>query len=451
MAIVNEPHQEPESGGPAPLETIRHTHAPRSRKRTIWLVLLALVVVSIAAYSFASRTSPDRSSQVIASVPTVVVKVGTVEKTIRLAGQTAARRYASLVVTRFRGQPSMGASGLVLTKLAEGGTIVKAGDVVAQLDTENILTTLDDMEANIEQAKLDIERLKAQQALEYQTLEQTIRSVKADYEKAVLDYKKAEVLTPVEQELLKLNMEEAEARYKQQMAALEYQKISMAAALRASEINLERQQLRYERTLNDLKTFTFRAPMDGMVVLQTVERSGGTMAQYTVGDTVNPGRSFMKIVDPSSMQVEASANQAEAEQLRIGQPATVTLDAFPEVVLPGKVYSLGAMARASRFESYYVRSIPVVIQIDGSDPRMLPDMSAAANVVVGRAENLPVVPLQAVHSEAGRYYVFLKTASSFEKRYIEVALTGATEAAVKEGLQAGDQVALATPPTPATR
>ncbi len=446
MPILHEPNQEPESGHPAPVETARKTPAPRSRKRAIWLVLIALVVVSVAAYSFASRSSPDRSSQVVASVPTAVVKVGTVQKTIRLAGQTAARKYASLVVTRFRGQPGMGASGLVLTKLADPGTMVKTGDVVAELDTENILISLDDMQANIEQAKLDIERLKAQQALDYQTLEQTIRSARAAYEQAALDYKKAEVLTPVEQEILRLNLEEAEARYKQQLAALDYQKASMAAQLRVSEINLERQQLRYERTLNDLKACTFRAPMDGMVVLQTVERSGGTMAQYTVGDSVNPGRSFMKIIDPSSMQVEASANQAEAEQLRIGQPATVTLDAFPDVALPGKIYSLGAMARASRFESYYVRSIPVVIEIQGSDRRLLPDMSAAADIVVGKAENLPVVPFQAVHSEDGRYYVFVKNATGFEKRYVEVALVGDTEVAVKEGLQAGEQVALTTPP-----
>ncbi|MFB3778183.1 MAG: efflux RND transporter periplasmic adaptor subunit [Bryobacteraceae bacterium] len=413
-----------------------------------WLppvILLGVLLAGWGTYLLANRPVQSQKIAALEAVPTAVARTGVLEQTLRLTGQTSARRYASIIVARFRGQPGMG-RGLVLTKLAQGGTLVKTGDVVAELDSEDMQTTIDDLKSSIDQSVLNLERQKAQLALDWQSLEQTLRAAKATWERATLDYKKADVLTPIEQEILRLAMEEAEAQYKQQQASLGYKKISQDAQLRVSEMALQRQQLRYERSLNDLKGFTFRAPMDGLVVVQSVERSGGTTAQYAVGDTVNPGRAFLKIVDTSTMQVEASASQAEATALRVGQQAKVTLDAFPGLEFTGSVYSVGAMARPSMFESYYVRSVPVNILIKGQDARLIPDLSAAAEVLLARDEGKVLVPLEAVQTEGDRTFVYLRNGPRFEKRYVEVGRRGNVDVAVTSGLSPGDRVALAKPP-----
>jgi macrolide-specific efflux system membrane fusion protein len=421
-------------------------HPVRRRRWGAWL-LLVVAVGGVVAYNLVKgRAVRAKQAAVAAVVPTAVVQEGTLERTLRLTGQTSARNYASITVTRFRGQPGMGQSGLVLTQLAPGGSMVKTGDVIAQLDDEQIRTVLDNMQANILQAQLSLSTMKASQQLDWLTLEQTVRSRKAAYDQALLDYKAGEVKTSIEQELLKLSLDEAEAAYAQQQKALPFKKTSLEANLRISELALKRQELVYQRTLNDQRSYTFRAPMDGLVVLQTLERSGGTQAQYSVGDTVNPGRSFMKIVDTSSMQLEATASQAETSELRVGQEATVSLDAYPGLTFHGKVYSVGALARASMFESYYVRTVPVNIQISGQDSRLLPDMSGAADIVLGRAENKVLVPLEALREENGQYFVYLKNGLRFEKRFVQVGLKNDTHAAVVSGLKAGDEVALAAPP-----
>ncbi|MCC7175620.1 MAG: efflux RND transporter periplasmic adaptor subunit [Bryobacterales bacterium] len=437
-----------ESGGlPQEPEHTPHSPQPRRRRLGIWLLVACLMLAGLGAYLFAKRPAQTPRASALAAVPTAAIRTGSVQHTLRLSGQTAARNYAAITVTTFRGQPGMGRGGsLVLTKLAEGGSKVKTGDVVAELDTESMLTTIDDMKANQEQMELDLARLQAQQALDWESLQQTVRSAKANFDKAALDFKKAEVQTAIEQELLRLAMEEAEAVYKQQLFALDYKKISLDATMRTTQLSLDRTRLRFQRTLNDLQTFTFRAPMDGMVVLQSLERSGGTMAQYAAGDAVNPGRSFMRIVDTSSMQLEALASQAETSELRVGQTARISLDAFPDLTFPGKVYSVGAMARASRMESFYVRTIPVVVRIEGSDSRLLPDMSGAADILLRRDENKPLIPLEAIQSEGDRTFAYVRTASGFEKRYIEVGMRSSLEAAVLSGLQAGERVALTVPP-----
>jgi HlyD family secretion protein len=400
-----------------------------------------------SAYLLADRPAQSKQAAAAAEVPTVEVRAGAVRRTLRVAGQTSARNYASIVVARFRGQPGMGRGGnLVLTKLTPGGTNVKTGDVVAELDTENMLNTIDDLKANLEQAQLNLERQKAQVALDWTNLNQTVRSARATLDRATWDYKGAEVKTPIEQELLRLSMEQADAQYKQQLESLPLKKVSQEAQLRMSALSLQHQQLHYDQSLTDLARFTFRAPMDGMVVLQSVERSGGSTAQYAVGDAVNPGRAFMKIVDTSTMQLEARASQTEARRIRVGQPAVVVLDAFPDLKLQGKVYSVGAMAVQSMRENYYVRTVSVTVQIQGKDSRLIPDMSGAAEILLEQQENKPVIPLEAIQPEGDRSFVYVRTGPQFEKRYIEVGLKSSTQAVVLSGLSAGDRVALTKPP-----
>ena len=410
------------------------------------MCLVALVVAGWGGYLHARHLTHEPTPAAIAAVPTATVHTGALERTIRLGGQTSARRWAGITVRRFRGQFEMGMSGLVLTKLTPGGTLVRAGDLVAELDSESMRAAIDDLKASMDQSQLDVEQQKAQQNVDWQSFQQTVRSDKAEADQVVLDNGAAEVKTAVDQELLRLAVEEAEARYKQELKSLDFEKVALEAATRASEIEHERQRRQYERSLNDLQALTFRAPIDGMVVLQSVERSGGTEAQYAVGDQVNPGRSFMRVVDTSSMQLEAAASEAEACELRVGQEATVTLDAFPDLRFHGRVYSVGAIARPSRFESFYVRTVPVLIQIQGQSPRLLPDMSGAADALLGREVNRPLVPLAALNGESGHYFVYVLNGRSFEKRTVEVGLRNATQAAVLSGLKDGDRVALAKPP-----
>ena len=434
----------PETSG-GRTEAAGKTSRRRRGRRVMWLVVLGVMLAGWGAYLLAERPAQSQQAAAVAAVPTAVVSTGTVQRILRVAGQVSARNFAAIIVARFRGQPGL-SRNLILTKLTPGGTLVKTGDVVAELDPEDMLNAIDDLKANLDQSQLDLEKLRSQQTLDWTTLNQTVQSAKATLDSATWDYKQAEVQTPIEQELLRLSVEQADAQYKQQLESLPIKKVSQDAQLRMSELSLQQQQLVYNQSLNDLKGFTFRAPMDGLVVLQTVERSGGTNAQYSVGDAVNPGRAFMKIVDTSSMQVEAVANQTEARQIRIGEPAKVTLDAFPGLQLAGTVYSVGAMARQGMFENYYVRTVPVVVRIEGTDPRLIPDLSGAADILLGSADTKPVIPLEAVQSEGGKYFVYLRTGAQFEKRYVEVGTRSETQAAILSGLSAGDRVALARPP-----
>jgi multidrug efflux pump subunit AcrA (membrane-fusion protein) len=256
------------------------------------------------------------------------------------------------------------------------------------------------------------------------------------------------VKSPIDREILRLGQEEAEARYRQQREALPLKQISIEADLRVMQLNRERLQVRRDRMAKDLENYTFRAPMDGMVVMGNLNRPGSSdSAQYKVGDQVRPGQVLMKIMQTSSMQLAGAVSQVESRLIQVGQRALVSFDAIPGLRLEGKVQKVGAMAVRGRRESYYVRTVPATVEIQGSDPRLIPDLSGAAEILIDRQENVLVLPLEELFEEGDQDFVYLKTGESFEKHEVEVGSRSNTHAAVLSGLSADQEVATAPPPT----
>jgi HlyD family secretion protein len=121
-----------------------------------------------------------------------------------------------------------------------------------------------------------------------------------------------------------------------------------------------------------------RAPISGVVVFNTIWKQGN-MGEVQEGDQVRPGVPFMQVVDPSSMQVHVLVNQQDLFALRVGQKASVHLDAYPDLVLPGKLESIDPMGKHGDFSSK-LRIFSATFSINGGDPRLMPDLSAAVDV-----------------------------------------------------------------------
>ena len=89
----------------------------------------------------------------------------------------------------------------------------------------------------------------------------------------------------------------------------------------------------------------------------------------------------------------------------------------------------------------------VRIYIEGADERLIPDLSAYANVVISRDDSTIQVPRTAVFEEEGQTVVFVKNGGSYEKRPVQLGFGNYTHVAVVSGLQTGEQVALERPAT----
>ena len=328
--------------------------------------------------------------------------------------------------------------------LMESGERVKKGDVAALIDGQGLKDHIDDVQSTVDSSLSDIKKRRAEQTIDLDNLRQEIDVAKSELDAWKLEAGASEIRTPIDQEIINLAVEEAEAAYKQKLADMAVQKAAHEAELRILDITSKRHQRHRDRHLFDLQRYTVNAPLDGMVVRQRIFRSG-EMAMVRNGDQVWPGRLFAKVMDTSRMQVEAKINQAESNQFRVGQQVRVGLDAFPDAKFEGRIYSIGALAKGGAGQNSYVREIPIHIHIEGNDPRLIPDLSAYADVIVERADDTVRIPRAALFEEDGQAYVYVSDGGDYRRQLVEVGFRTFTEAGVVRGLEAGDEVALKEP------
>jgi HlyD family secretion protein len=406
-------------------------------------LLLVLLVAAVAAGAWLLR--PHKEQQTAAqAAATRTFKVAPVsfERTIRVAGSTSARNFANIPAPMMRG-PDAGRA-LVLISLAKSGAFIKKGELVAEIDAQGVKDHADDVHALVVQAEGDIRKRIADQAIEAESLQQSLRQAKAAMEKAKLDFGAQEIRTAIDQELLKLSVEEAEATYNELLQEVKILKVSHTAQIRILELTKDRHQRHRDRHRADVDRFKIFAPMNGLVVMQSIWR-GGDMGQVQIGDQVSPGQLFMKIVDTNNMQLEATVNQVESEEIRIGQQAEVHFDAFPDLKMKGRVYSIAALAVSGWRQNYYIRAIPVNIAIQSSDPRLIPDLSASGNIQMETRQNTLAVPQEAVFGDTGKPMVYVKQGARFVPRQVALGPKNNTQVAVLSGLAAGDEIALQQP------
>lgn len=440
-AIFNPtPVEMPKGVRPAPVEP---AGAPPTRWKW-WAVVGAVLLVGAVAYFVLRGATQQPAAQ--STVRTAKVFAGTLDRVLRVTGTTAARNFASITAPMMRGPDS--GRNLVLIKLAPAGTVIQKGALLAEIDAQPIKDHVDDLDALVTQANADIKKRQAEQAIEMETLRQTVRAARAALDKAKLDNGAAEIRMPIDKELLQLGIQEADAQYKELQTELATTAEKQRAEIRVLEYTRDRHARHRDRHKRDVTRFTMHAPIGGLIVMQSIWRSGD-FGQIQEGDQVWPGQPFMKIVDSNSMQVEARINQVESEDVRIGQPVRVNFDAFPGLHLQGRVRSVGAMGVAGWNENYYIRNLPVVISLESTDSRVIPDLSASGDIVVGHKDNVLLAPLEAVDTEGGKPVVYVKRGDRFARRAVQVGERNNTQAEILAGLEAGDEIALGRPVTAA--
>ena len=253
------------------------------------------------------------------------------------------------------------------------------------------------------------------------------------------------MVSAINAQLYDVAVEQAKAQYEQLLYEDDLLDQQQRARIQSMELNRDQAQLELQRTEANLKKMTMTAPMDGFVVMASIVRNNefGTVRE---GDQVRSGQPFMFIVDPSSMILSATVNQVDAERLRLGMKAKIRLDAYNDIEVPGTLQGIGAMAQTSTFRAGYVGEIPVRLTLDKMDPRIIPDLTASAEVYLQTEQNAVVLPRAALFEENGSKYVFLRNPEGiWVRKPVQTGVVSFTDVAIHSGVQKGDVVALQRP------
>lgn len=359
---------------------------------------------------------------------------------------TAGSVYNSLVSTQSLRGGGESDFNLTLLKLAEPGSHVKRGDMIAEFDRQNQRLRMDDFQDTVKQLDDNIEKMRSDLSSIRKAHEHVIFAAKADYEKAQLDLKTAPVISANAAEGLKLNVEETKARYDQLLKEVRLLEESQTAQLHAAQIDRDQGKMELDRAQHNVELMEVRAPMDGIVVLQTIYR-GGDMGPAQQGDQLYSGRVFMQVIDPRSMLLSASVNQVDAERIRIGLKAKVHLDAYPGLELPAHVAGINALSKTSRRRPSFKGDIDVRLKIDVTDEHVIPDISGSADIVLAHEERRALAPLNAIFygGADNKPFVYVQTPAGWVRREVTLGLRNNTHVGIRAGLAGGEAIALSQP------
>ena len=363
-AEISPPEQTAIPASPPPEPPPKH----RAHLLIIAAVALSLVLAVLVAFSYRAR--PLRGNTAPSSSSARSVGMG-----VRLTGTTEAVHMRSIVAPMLASEHF---GTLTVTSLAPSGTRVHKEDVIAEFDRQAQMQGYIDKQAEYGDLSNKAAVAQAKEVADRAKDETDIEQAESALSKAQLEMQKVELLSKIDAEKAQETLEEAKATLQQLRTTFDLKRQAAQAGVRLLEIQRDRAKQVMEHAQANAALMKIHSPIDGIVVLNTIWKEG-KMGEVQEGDQVRPGISFMQVVDPSQMQVRALVNQQDFLGLRIGIPVHIHLDAYPDLVFSGKLEEMAPIGRNGDF-SPKVRTFAVVFSIEGNDPRLMPDLSAAVDV-----------------------------------------------------------------------
>ncbi len=416
----------------------RHRPIPENQCAGSCTAVLIIAAIAILSLNACSRRATETPRLGGAEVPkTVTVKRGNFRSTLRLSGSVSAVQSYKVLAPRLSGQytPTM-----TITKIVRNGTRVRSGDVLVEFDRQSQLKGILDKQAEYDNLVQQIKKKQADYASARATDETELKGAEVDVQTARVEMRKNDVVPGYQAEINKVDLAEAEARLKQLKDTFSLKREAEAAELRILEIQRDRAQMAVTYAQGNMEKMTVKSPMEGLAVLTPLYK-GTRMVDPQEGDEVRPGGGIMMVVNPSAMQVTALINQVDISYVKIGQPAEIRLDAYPDLVFLGKVERISALGTSSLY-SRRIRNFSVVISIQGSNPKLLPDLTAAVDLQLESAKDVLILPREAVVMGNTRAMVEVLENGNSKPRQVKIGSMNDCEVVIESGLREGMIVSL---------
>ncbi|MBN1895444.1 efflux RND transporter periplasmic adaptor subunit [bacterium] len=308
------------------------------------------------------------------------------------------------VSQRLISAPQVQSDQMQVIELVPEGSIVKQGDFLIQFDVSQLETNLALAEQDLAASLADLDRIKAQQSLTYSNLENTLKLTAYSHEQSKLQLEAQQYESETKKEQARLALKQAEMDLKRVRDQIAYQEIMHASQMTLLETAIRKQRNELKSLREQIIKQKILAPIGGMVVYQEVG-SWQNRERLRIGYKARPGEPLISIPDLSRMQVKLYLNEIDRSEIEPGLKARVILDAYPDTVFNGRVRELANLAQNVDEESE-LKGFVVYVDLDGSDIRLKPGLSARVRIELTRVPNACVVPVGTLYEIHGKPVVF---------------------------------------------
>lgn len=372
------------------------------------IIIAVIVVLALAGITFASIRGKGKEG--------TPVTFGKVEKQdlvskVSANGQIDAQRKVDL---------SANVMGQIVNLAVREGDVVKKGDFLLQIDQKQLAASAQGAEASMRALFSDRDAARA-----------SLSEAELTYQRARNNFEQ-KIIPAAELDRARTSLDSARANVSAIESRIQQARSNVAAAR------------------DTLSKTTMTAPMAGVITALPVEE--GEVA--VIGTMNNPGTKLLTIADMSVVEAVMEVDETDVPNVKVGQRATVTIDAYPNKTYEGVVTEVGSSpmtAQASGQASDAV-NFEVKIQLNNPPPGVRPGFSASADIITGTRDKSLAIPLQAlVVREKPNQEKTKGAAQEEEGVYVHkdgkvtfvpvvTGLAGDSNIEIVKGLKEGDQI-----------
>jgi HlyD family secretion protein len=345
------------------------------------IVVLLAIIVAFTVH---------QSSKNVVTVQTGKAQRQDLATVISASGEIKPKNYVNLGANAF---------GKITRLYVKEGDHVKRGQLVAQLENVQSSADVNANEASVQAAQTDA--VAADAGLK--TAQADLLRAQADYDRNKLDWERAQslfkdgLISKSDFDSRKNAWATADAGLTQAQAKVAQAKAQMDSAQK----HVTQAHANLTRVTDVLHKTSYNAPYDGVVTNLPV-REGETVV---MGIQNAPGSTLMTIADMSIITAEVKVDETDIVNVRLGQPAEVTIDAIPKKVFHGTVAEIGdnAIVRSSGVStsqqttaSEEAKDFKVVVNLSDAPADLRPGLSTTAKITTATRSNVLAIPIQAL-------------------------------------------------------
>jgi HlyD family secretion protein len=396
-----------------------------SKSRRGWWIggLLTLIVLGGGGYALKGALKPKKD---IDPAKLVAVEQGNLARSVVATGK---------VQPKTKVEVKSKASGIVKRIFVDYGQMIRAGQLLLELDRE-------ELQARVREANANLQAAEAAATASEATLVRT----EGEAEAPELPFLKNAVQRAVRLQkdglISSAAVEDAEKAY--QLALNKQMTATRAIAVSRAEVGRTRAQVAQakaalERAEEDLRNATIVSPMDGLVLSRDVEVGDAVSSILVLGSAAKP---MFTLGDVSDVFVLGKVDQADIGKVFLGQNARIVVESFKDKTFAGAVTKISPFG----VEKENVTSFEVRVSIKNPGGELKANMSANAEIVLEERENVVLIPEAAlIYDEKRAAFVEIpKPAAETgkEKRAVELGISNGVKTQVMRGLSVGEKVIL---------
>ena len=402
------------------------------RNRWITLAAVVLAVGAVTAWYF-TPASAGQDDAVIARV-----KKGDFKVVVTSAGELRAKKFVQV-----QGPLNMQQAEIYQTKISSlvpEGTVVKEGDVVAELDRSGIAAKLAEVSLALQKAEAQLQQAQLDSTLNLATAREEIKTQELSLEEKRLAKEQAAYESPSVKRQVEIDFEKATRQLAQSKA--NYITKTKQAIAKMAEVgaDVQRQRNKLNSVQEVLGNFTIRAPSPGMVIYvkEWNGKKKGIGSQVSAWDPT-----VATLPDLGQMESLTYVNEIDVRKVSSGQKVMISLDSDPTKKLPGSVVAVANVGEQRPNADAKVFEVKILLA--QADTTLRPGMTTSNAIETNTVKNALFVPLEAVAVEGTTPYVYKRDGATVTKQQVETGLANENEIVIAKGLDQDDRVMLTAP------